>query len=274
MTVRMLATDLDGTLLRTDGTASDLTREMLARAEQAGLVIAFVTGRPPRWLHEVAVATGHTGIAVGANGALTYDLHTETVLNSHALDADTLAEVTEVLRAKIPEIRFAMEYGLDFAFEPEYRHDWEIIPGADRTGREMAVSTRAELAELLTKPAVKLLAKGRGLEPDEFMDAVERLVGERVTVTRSGHSPLVEISATGITKASGLAALANENGISREEVAAVGDMPNDVPMLEWAGESYAVANAHPSAMAAARTTLQRSNDEDAVAHLIQDILAR
>ena len=119
---------------------------------------------------------------------------------------------------------------------------------------------------------MKLLAKGQGMAPDEFMDLVEALVGDQVTVTRSGHSPLVEISATGITKAFGLAALADSHGISRHEVAAVGDMPNDVPMLEWAGQSYAVANAHPSALAAAGTVLAETNDEDAVATLIRTLL--
>ncbi|MDQ1733695.1 MAG: hypothetical protein QOK10_3854 [Pseudonocardiales bacterium] len=270
----MLATDLDGTLLRSDNSVSDETRSALTEAEEAGLIIVFVTGRPPRWLHEVAVATGHTGIAVGANGALTYDLHTETVLNEHLLDVDVLAEVTGILRQKIPDIRFAMEYGLDFAFEPEYRHDWEIIPLQDRQGRHMPAASTAELELLLTKPVVKLLAKGRALEPDAFMDEVEALVGEHVTVTRSGHSALVEISAVGVTKASGLAALAESKGVSRGEVAAVGDMPNDVPMLEWAGRSFAVANAHPSAQAAAGTVLGRTNDQDAVAHLIRALMTQ
>ncbi len=264
----MLASDLDGTLLRTDGTVSDATREALAAAEQAGLIIAFVTGRPPRWLHEVAAATGHTGVAVGANGAVTYDLHTETVLAEHPLTPQLLDQVTRVLRTAIPEARFAMEYGLDFAHEPEYRHDWEITPVADRNGRTMPAASTGELASLLTKPAVKLLAKGRGMAPDEFMDQVEQLVGDLVTVTRSGHSPLVEISAAGITKASGLAELARSLQVGQHEIAAVGDMPNDVPMLAWAGQSYAVANAHSAARAAAGTVLAETNDEDAVAKLI------
>jgi Cof subfamily protein (haloacid dehalogenase superfamily) len=272
--VKLLATDLDGTLLRSDNTVSDETRAALAAAEQAGLVVAFVTGRPPRWLHEVAEATGHRGIAVAANGALTYDLHNESITDEHLLSIEKLSSVTAVLRSKIPEIAFAMEYGLDFAYEPEYRHDWDILPAADRMGRPIPAAIRGGIEELLAKPAIKLLAKGHGLEPDEFMDEVEKLVGDLVTVTRSGHSPLVEISASGITKASGLAALAESHGIDRHEVAAVGDMPNDVPMLEWAGRSYAVANAHPSAKAAADVTLDRSNDEDAVAALLRELIAR
>jgi Cof subfamily protein (haloacid dehalogenase superfamily) len=270
--IRLLASDLDGTLLRSDNSVSQATREALAAAEAAGLIVAFVTGRPPRWLHEVAEATGHRGVAVSANGALTYDLHTETILAEHPLPPGVLAEVTSVLRAKIPQVRFALEYGLDFAYEPEYRHDWEISPDTDRAGRPLPPPAAVDLAQLLDKPAVKLLAKGHGMVPDEFMDLVEDLVGDQVTVTRSGHSPLVEISATGITKAFGLAALADSHGVGRHQVAAVGDMPNDVPMLEWAGRSYAVANAHPAALAAAGTVLEETNDEDAVAKLIRTLL--
>jgi Cof subfamily protein (haloacid dehalogenase superfamily) len=272
--VRLLASDLDGTLLRSDNTVSEATRAALAAAEEAGLIIAFVTGRPPRWLHEVAAATGHTGIAVGANGAITYDLHTETVLSEYPLAPELLGRVTGVLRAAIPQVRFAMEYGLDFAYEPEYRHDWELTPVADRSGRPMPDVQRAQLPDLLGKPAVKLLAKGRDLHPDRFMDQVEDLVGDLVTVTRSGHSPLVEISAIGVTKASGLAELAASFGVDRSEVVAIGDMPNDVPMLAWAGRSYAVANAHLSARQVADSVLAESNDEDAVAKLIWSLLGR
>jgi Cof subfamily protein (haloacid dehalogenase superfamily) len=270
--VRMLASDLDGTLLRSDGTVSQASRDALAAAEAAGLLVAFVTGRPPRWLHEVADATGHTGVAISANGAVTYDLHTETVLASHPIEVALLDQVTALLREAIPEVTFGLELGLNFAHEPAYRHDWDVVPAADRSGRPLPQVTVAELPELLTGPAVKLLARGRELPPDDFMDRVEQVVGELVTVTRSGRSPLVEISAPGITKASGLAALASSHGIGQQDVAAVGDMPNDVPMLLWAGHSYAVANAHPAAQAAAGEVLAESNDEDAVATLIHRLL--
>ena len=272
--VRLLASDLDGTLLRSDGAVSVGTREALAAAEASGLIVAFVTGRPPRWLHDVAEATGHTGVAVAANGALLYDLHSEKVISEHPLDTEALASVTEALRRKIPEVRFAMEYGLEFAYEPEYRHDWQIVPNATDgpATRPQPQATAAELDELLSRPAIKLLAKARDLDPDAFMAAVEELVGDQVTVTRSGRTPLVEISATGITKASGLAALARSHGVDRADVATVGDMPNDVPMLEWSGHSYAVANAHPAARAAAQVVLADSNDDDAVAHLIRALL--
>ncbi|HEX2905192.1 MAG TPA: HAD family hydrolase [Jatrophihabitans sp.] len=272
--VRLFASDLDGTLLRSDGTVSPATTAALVEAEQAGVATVFVTGRPPRWVHEVADATGHTGLAVLANGAVLYDLHTEQVLATHAIEPDLLVEITETLRREIPAVTFGLEQGLNFGYEPAYLHDWQLIPTQDRVGRPLPTAREAALDELLrcADPTVKLLAKGSGLDPDTFMDQVEALIGDRVTVTRSGHSALVEISALGITKASGLAGLAEQQGIAQAEVAAVGDMPNDVPMLVWAGRSYAVANAHTSAKQAAHTVLTETNDEDAVAHLLTSLL--
>lgn len=274
MPVQLFASDLDGTLLHSDAGVSEVTRQALVDAEKAGLTVVFVTGRPPRWVHEVADATGHTGVAVLANGAVLYDLHTEQVLATHPIERALLVEVTATLRQAIPSITFGLEQGLNFAYEPEYLHDWQMVPTADRAGRPLPAARQASLAELLDSAdhTVKLLAKGYGLAPDEFMDQVEQLVGEHVTVTRSGHSALVEISAPGVTKAFGLAAFAADRGIDRSAVAAVGDMPNDVPMLLWAGQSFAVANAHPSAKEAAGTVLAETNDEDAVAHLLRRLL--
>jgi Cof subfamily protein (haloacid dehalogenase superfamily) len=267
----MLASDLDGTLVRSDGTISDASRLALERAVDAGLLVAFVTGRPPRWLHEIADQTGHTGIAVAANGAVIYDLKSETVVREHPLAPDLLAAITSQLRAAFPAVRFGVEYGMNFGYEPGYRHDWEISPSHDRRGDPIPPPLVADLEQIINRPAVKLLAKDRDADPDRFMAAAARVLAGRATVTHSSRQGLLEIAAAGVTKASGLAEVASRHGISASEVVAVGDMPNDVPMLEWAGRSYAVANAHPAAIAAADELLP-TNDEDAVAILINSLL--
>jgi Cof subfamily protein (haloacid dehalogenase superfamily) len=271
--IRMIASDLDGTLLRSDSTVSDRTRSAIAAAAEAGLVIAFVTGRPPRWLHEVADATGHRGVAAAANGALIYDLRDEVVLVQHPLQPAELSELTALLRERFPDVRFAVEYGLGFGFEPGYLHQWEISPPLDRQGNPFPAPVEAVLAQVIAQPGVKLLAKDRAADPDEFRLAATELLDGRATVTSSSSMGLLEIGAVGVTKASGLAEIAATHGIDAQEIAAIGDMPNDVPMLEWVGESYAVANAHPAAKAAADQVVG-SNDDDAVAVLIESVLAR
>lgn len=271
MTVRLLASDVDGTLVRSDGTVSPATRAAVQRATAAGLLIAFVTGRPPRWLHEVADDTGHTGVAVAGNGAVLYDLRTESVLSGHLLEPARLTTLTELLRAAFPNARFAVEYGMSFAYEPGYHHDWDINPRPDSRGRPIPAPRIGELDEIIIGPAVKLLAKDLDVNPDWFMAEAARVVGDRATVTTSSHNGLLEIAAPGVTKASGLAELAASHGITPDEVVAVGDMPNDVAMLEWAGRAYAVANAHPSVLAVADEVLP-SNDDDGVAALIDMVL--
>jgi len=267
----MIASDLDGTLLRSDGTVSDRTRAALRNAEDAGFVVAFVTGRPTRWLDEVIETTGHIGVAVGANGAVIYDMETETVLTSHLLEPRLLAAIAADLRQHFPRLQFAVEYGDGFAAEPGYTHDWEINPKYDRRGDAIAPPIVGDLATILAKPVVKLLAKDAGADVDAMIAEVYAVLAGRATVTHSSSFGLLEICAPGITKATGLAEIAASHGIRAEEVVAVGDMPNDVPMLEWAGRSYAVANAHPAALAAADEIIG-TNDEDAVAVLIESLL--
>jgi Cof subfamily protein (haloacid dehalogenase superfamily) len=270
--VRLLATDLDGTLLNSDHAVSDEMRSALRRASDAGLLVVFVTGRPPRWLDEITDATDHTGIAVTANGAVLYDLATSTVLHTFPIGTELLVELTTELRAAYPDVFFGVEYGRSFGHEPGYAHDWQINPLVDRSGRPLAAPVVGELDELLKLPATKLLARDRLVDPDQFLRDVEKMIDGRATVTHSSSHGLLEIAAPGVTKASGLALVAAEHGISAAEVAAIGDMPNDLPMLEWAGHSFAVGNAHPRVLAAASTVVG-TNDEHAVAVLVDAILA-
>jgi Cof subfamily protein (haloacid dehalogenase superfamily) len=271
MSVRLVATDLDGTLLRSDGTVSDRTRAALRDAVDAGLVVVFVTGRPPRWLDAVVDETGHVGVAVGANGAVLYDMAEQQLLSTHTLGTELMTELAGKLRGEFPDVQFAVEYGHAFAAEPGYVHEWAINPRYDRDGRPIPPPVIADLDQITATPALKLLAKDRGADPDSFLAAATEVIGERATLTHSSSFGLLEISAAGVTKATGLAEVAVRHGLDHTDVLAIGDMPNDVPMLEWAGRSYAVGNAHPSVIEAADAVVG-TNDEDAVAALIESLL--
>jgi Cof subfamily protein (haloacid dehalogenase superfamily) len=262
--VKLVATDLDGTLVRTDGTISERSRRALQATEASGRSVVFVTGRPPRWMHEVAEATGHTGLAICSNGALRYDLHTEQVVGGSPLDPATMAKVAARLRAAIPGLAFAVEYGDAFAHEPDYRHTYDL-------GVDAVVGQVDQIVEL---EAAKMLARHSELHPDDLLAQAVEAAGDLATFTHSASAAdgLLEISAFGVTKASGLAELAGELGIGPEEVVAFGDMPNDLAMLEWAGHSVAVANAHPSVRAAA-DEITVSNDDDGVAVVLERLLA-
>jgi hydroxymethylpyrimidine pyrophosphatase-like HAD family hydrolase len=175
------------------------------------------------------------------------------------------------LRAAFPAVQFAVEYLDGFATEPGYLHDWAVNPPYDRRGNPIPPPPVGRLDEIAQRPLLKLLAKDDGADVDEYLLRAEEVLADRGTVTHSSSFGLLEIAAPGVTKASGLAELAASHGIGADEVVAIGDMPNDVPMLVWAGTSYAVANAHASAKEAADAVVG-SNEEDAVALVIERLL--
>jgi Cof subfamily protein (haloacid dehalogenase superfamily) len=255
---RLVASDLDGTLVRSDLSVSDRTREVLARVEQAGALFVMVTGRPPRWMAPVAEQTGHRGLAVCANGALVYDLHTEQVVRSSLIAAEAARDVVAALRRDVPGIAFAVEKGMDgFGREASYVPRWD--------NGEVLV---APVEELVSAGVVKLLARHEELGSDDLLARARASLGTAVECTHSSSDGLLEISAGGVSKASGLASLAEQWGISAEEVVAFGDMPNDLPMLAWAGRSVGMANAHPEVLAAV-DEVTASNDADGVAQVLE-----
>ncbi|AWS47809.1 hydrolase [Streptosporangium sp. 'caverna'] len=261
---RLVATDLDGTALRSDGTVSPRTAAAFALVENAGATLVFVTGRPPRWMHTVAGVVHHRGLAICANGALVYDLHTEQIVKSHLMHSDVLEEVVRRLREKVPELAFSVEYEGGFAHESDFR-----LGGWD--SREVAALS-VGMATLISRPCAKLLALHPRMDPDILQAMVCELVGDLVTPTHSSGRALIEMSALGVTKASALAELAEAQEIKPADVIAFGDMPNDLPMLQWAGVSYAVANAHAEVLAAVDHVTAANND-DGVARVLEELYA-
>ncbi len=137
-------------------------------------------------------------------------------------------------------------------------------------GRVPAGSRRGPLADIWDRAAVKLLVRHETLDPEEFRDRVIAAVGDIANATWSIPG-LVEISAAGVTKASALVGLCESLGVAASDVVAFGDMPNDIAMLEWAGTSYAVANAHESVLAIA-DHVAPSYDEEGVAQVMEELL--
>jgi Cof subfamily protein (haloacid dehalogenase superfamily) len=262
---RVIATDLDGTIVRSDGTISARTVAALARVERAGSMLVMVTGRPPRWMTDIAAAVGHRGVAICANGAVLYDLHTETVLRADEIPPDVIAETIGRLRGIAPELRFTVEYPTGFVYERSYDISrWE----AGRWDARSLGGRPADDEELVSRGGTKLLAFHPDADPDTLSEKAVQAVGDLVTVTHSSKSALLEMSALGVTKASALAVLCAEHGVASGEVTAFGDMPNDLPMLTWAGTSYGVANAHPLVLAAVTHKTSR-NDDDGVAEVLE-----
>ena len=262
---KLVVSDLDGTLLRSDGTVSERTRQALALVEEAGSTVVFATGRPTRWMHGIAEQSGHQGLAICSNGAIVYDLHTEEILERHPLAPEAGLAVVEAIRAAIPGVSFGVEHGDRFAHEATYPLHFPVDD-------ERAETFVATVERMWDRPAYKLLVRHGDFDPDTLLAKAREVAGELAEFTHSSHSGLLEVSARGVSKASTLALFCEERGIAQADVVAFGDMPNDLPLLAWAGTAYAVENAHPAVRAAVERTCP-TNDDDGVARTIEQLFA-
>ncbi|MFE6687758.1 HAD-IIB family hydrolase [Streptomyces sp. NPDC057743] len=297
--IRLIATDLDGTLLHDDKRVSDRTIAALAAAEEAGIEVFFVTGRPARWMDVVSDHVHGHGLAICANGAAVVDLHRgNRIVEVSPLDDKVALDVVHALRAAAPGSTFAVERTGGIHYEPQYPpfllDPAAVIAPAEKllsesftapscpapedgagTDGPFSADTGATgsdaAADGAEQPVLKLLAHHPDLDPDAFLTLARAAAGHLASFTRSSPTALLEISGLGVSKAGTLARCCAERGIAPDEVVAFGDMPNDIEMLTWAGTSYAMANAHPDVLAVT-THRTESNNDDGVALAIELIL--
>jgi len=261
--VRMVATDLDGTLLRSDGRVSTRTAAAVDALAAAGIFVVLVTARPPRWVHVVADQLGGShSVAVCSNGAIIYDVSASRVLLEHPIPPAICSEVVDRLREALPSVSFAVEVGLQYAQEPQYLSAWPVPPG----------TLVGDIDSLVREPVAKLIARHNEAATAhwELLERARQAVGGLVEVTSSGPTAPIEISARGVGKAFALDIVATEHGIDPHAVLAFGDMPNDIAMLAWAGYSVAPANAHPDVLALV-DEVTASNDADGVAVVLERV---
>lgn len=258
---RLVATDLDGTLLRRDETISPRTRLLLERVRSLGIRIVLVTARPPRALRLLARSIGVEDLAICLNGAVVYDLATDAIVTHTLIAAATAQSLVNTLRLAAPGVSFAIERGMEYGYEAQYAN---FDPH-----REPVPPLIGDALLLCTQGINKLIVHHTQLEHEDLFRIVSGVVGTMATVTYSG-APFVEIAASGITKAVALEGLCARYAIRASEVIAFGDMPNDLPMLRWAGHGVAVANGHEAVRAVA-DEVTVSNDEDGVADVLERI---
>jgi len=263
---RLVATDLDGTIVRFDGGISARTVNAINGARAKGAIIYFVTGRPPRWLSDVTAAFGVKGVptTICGNGALVFDIASDTVVYENLLPPEIAIETVQALRGHIVDATFACDLGDDFRREKRYHARWDV--DMDEEGVQ-------SIEEAIVSPLLKLLVRcaSNALTSDEMLEIAQTEVGSLVEVTHSNPSDsLLEISALGVNKGSTLARMAATHGISAAECVAFGDNPNDVSMLKWSGRSWAVGGAHRDAKAAAKY-IAGECDDDGVAQVIEEL---
>ncbi|MFJ7629336.1 HAD family hydrolase [Streptomyces sp. NPDC097595] len=257
----LIATDLDGTLLRSDHTVGPRTRAALALATGRGARHVVVTGRSVAWTRPVLDALDYTGLAVCGQGGQVYDADAHRELTSVTLDRVIAAEAVAKIETEVGPLSLAADLaGLDgqVLTGPGYRHDpvgnLPVVPVGDRAG-------------LWAAPVRKFYVQHRTLDEERLAEAALRAAGHLVGVTKAGPGE-VELLPRGLDKSTGLAFVARRLGLTGGDTIAFGDMPNDAPMLAWAGHGVAMAGAHPELLAVA-DEVAPGHDADGVGVVLQ-----
>ncbi|MGW4722699.1 HAD family hydrolase [Streptomyces sp. S1] len=261
---RLVATDLDGTLLRSDESVSDRTRDALAAATAAGAAHIVVTGRAVPWTRHILDDLGYEGIAVCGQGAQVYHAGEHRLLTSLTLDRQLAGLALSKIEAEVGPLALAASRdGLEgeVLMGPGYRvHEGPLpyVPYEDPS-------------ELWSAPLTKLYIQHPALTDDELTRAARATVGGLVDVVMAGPG-IVEILPLGLSKATGLSLAARRLGVKAAETIAFGDMPNDIPMFGWAARGVAMGNAHAELRAVA-DEVTASNEEDGIAVVLERLLA-
>lgn len=261
---RLIATDLDGTVVPHEGEVSARTIAAFRKAHEMGIEIFFVTGRPPRWMYAIRETFG-LGNAICANGAILFDLMNHKVVEEWLIPIEIQREIFTRLRKAIPSCHFALEYGDNFFREKKYQAKWDS--GVDNTGVDL-------IEEKMVEPAFKILVRCENgeMSSDQMLAIAKKEIGEFCTVTHSNpYESLLEISAQGVSKGETLAKVAERAGIKQEDVVSFGDNPNDFSMLDWAGRSWAMSDGHPDCQKYANYVAD-AHHEDGVAIVIEQLL--
>lgn len=248
--IRLVASDVDGTLLQRFQPIPQATVEAVNALVAAGVDFVPVTGRPVRWLAPLQRDLPIVRHVICANGSIVYNLQRDEVVHAHLISTEVQQELISRVRAHMPEAKLAFETLDAFCIEPGFVTRWPqeavtIDPAESRHIRQVA----------------KIMVRGPSTDSDAMLAAVSELIGDALHATHSNPTTgLIELAAAGVTKAHTLAEYCQRRGIDADDVAAFGDMPNDIEMLTWAGWGYAMADGHPTTLAAARAVAPAVHD--------------
>jgi Cof subfamily protein (haloacid dehalogenase superfamily) len=270
---RLVATDLDGTLLDSSGHISPRSRAAIAACWAAGIPVVGVTGRGPRLLDSVRETLSDRGIAVLAQGGYVVDLERDEVLRTIGLPRAQAQAVIDRIESVAGELSVAVEDAHEQALarrgsplRVQQGFDWPYPEPSQVLPRHEVLPPGAVL---------KVFLRSATLGQDELLALARRAVDPAEAELTHAGLGFIEVLPPGITKATGLAVALDQYGLGFGDVLVFGDMPNDVPMLravaDAGGRTVAVANAHPAVRAAA-VDLTSGHDADGVARYLEAVL--
>ena len=269
MDVRLIATDVDGTLVRSDHrTISARNRAAFAAAREAGIDVLAISGRQPYSIGAIVAGSPLEGFVVGSNGSVAVDLATRAVLFEELLDVDAQRTFALALLEEFPDAHVVSVRDAGNSYVAQHGYTGEQDPGAENA--LWPVNHRfADLDEVLAERSL-IKHPDPGIAPEQMLEVARGLDVPGTHPTTSG-APFLEVGRAGVSKATALARFAADRGIEASQVVTFGDNLNDVEMLRWAGLGVAMGNAVPGARDAAdEVTLH--HDADGVAVVIERLL--
>ena len=261
--IRLVALDLDGTLLSSRKTITPLTHTVLRAVIERGVKVVLATARPPRSVRTYFEALKLDTPTINYNGALIWDEARRKPILHTPMQPEVARRIIAFGRKRYPKLLVSIEildkwYTDHYSDAPEY---------STETARQFTPDFIGPLAAFLTVPLTKLMLLGH---PDWIADLENQIplhfAGE-ISHTRSDPH-LLQLMSPEITKALALAKVAEMLGITARETLAIGDAPNDIEMLQWAGLALAPENAWDQTKKIVHAIIP-SNNHDGIAHALQ-----
>lgn len=254
--IKLVAIDLDGTLLTSAKQVSERTVKALRCLPGSGVKVVIASARPPRSVRPVFRALGLDTLQINYNGALIWDEPKRRAIFHRPMSGHLVREIIDTARGMFDEVLVSCEV-LDrwFTDRDDHSHTTE-------TGKLFKPDVICSLDEFCDRPITKLMLLGDPKMLLKLMPALDEEFGQIVTILHADED-LIQIMDNRVSKAIALKKVAATYRIDPEQIMAIGDAPNDVGMLQLAGVAIAMDNAHHLVKAEA-DWIAPSNDDHGV----------
>ena len=265
--IRLLALDLDDTLLRSDLSISYRTRNAIKRAEAAGVTVVLASGRVPAAMERFSRLLGlhkHLGYIISHNGALIQETHTDKIIHEAWVEPETALTVCDLASAEGFPVQIYEDDIMYVSRENEYTSYDQRLTGL----RQVVVEN---FRAMVGRGCYKLLIPGDPMLLAPLEGLVRAYLDDDITLFTS-KPYFLEILPRDTNKGTALARVAEILGIDQEDTMAIGDSMNDEAMILWAGLGVGMANGDEHIKSIADLVTDHSNDDDGVAEIINKYL--
>ena len=256
--IKLVAIDLDGTLLTSRKTVTPKTHAAIKAALAQGVHIVLATARPPRSVLYYHQRLKLTTPMINYNGALIWDPIARKVIEHNPLERAVARKVINFTRKKFPKMHVHVEI-LDKWYTDHFEDNPEFMT---ETGKYFMPDFVGPIEAFLQVDITKLMLLGQPEWIAEIEQLLPRRFGDDIATTRSDGF-LLQVMSPGVSKAVALQHVAKMLGVDSRHVMACGDAPNDIHMLQWAGLAIAPENAFEITKSVAHYIVP-SNDHDGI----------